>query len=134
MLIILQMMQADLMKPIPLSSSSQDVLTCVGVTTYLEPHVIVEWCKVVKTGHPWLNQKFYINIFNQVDTFCSLSRLLLWINGERHRMSLRTEDSGRRFMRVSLFSISQLSGTQVKRGSSFLFIKSCESLWITIFV
>lgn len=43
-------MQADLMRPLHLSSCSQDVLTCVGVTTYLEPHVIVEWCKVVRSG------------------------------------------------------------------------------------
>lgn len=49
--------QADLMRPLPLSSSSQDVLTCVGVTTYLEPHVIVEWCKVVRSG----DKHIYVN-------------------------------------------------------------------------
>ena len=38
------------MLPLPLSPSSQDVLTCVGVTTYLEPPVIAEWCKVVRSG------------------------------------------------------------------------------------
>ena len=42
------------MLPIPLGSSSQDVLTCVGVTTYLEPHVIAEWCKVVRSGQDTL--------------------------------------------------------------------------------
>ena len=42
--------QADLMRPIPLPFSSHDVITCVGVTTYLEPYVIVEWCKVAKPG------------------------------------------------------------------------------------
>jgi len=40
--------QADLMKPIPLPSKTYDVLTCVGVTTYIEPLVIRDWCKVVK--------------------------------------------------------------------------------------
>ena len=43
-------MQADLMKPLPLPFSSYDAITCVGVTTYIEPYVIVEWCKVVKPG------------------------------------------------------------------------------------
>ena len=38
------------MLPLPLSPGSQDVLTCVGVTTYLEPPVIGEWCKVVRSG------------------------------------------------------------------------------------
>ena len=57
MMIVLIMMimkwwcvQADLMLPLPLSPGSQDVLTCVGVTTYLEPPVIAEWCKVVRSG------------------------------------------------------------------------------------
>ena len=45
-----EVLQADLMRPIPLPCSSYDVLTCVGVTTYLEPWVIVEWCKMVKPG------------------------------------------------------------------------------------
>ena len=38
------------MKPLPLPFSSYDAITCVGVTTYIEPYVIVEWCKVVKPG------------------------------------------------------------------------------------
>ena len=47
------------MKPIPLPSKTYDVLTCVGVTTYIEPLVIRDWCKVVKKGNlnwlkPWL--------------------------------------------------------------------------------
>ena len=45
-----EVLQADLMRPIPLPCSSYDVLTCVGVTTYLEPWVIVEWCKMLKPG------------------------------------------------------------------------------------
>ena len=43
--------QADLMKPLNLESQSFDLLTCVGVTTYLEPRVIREWCRVVTTGN-----------------------------------------------------------------------------------
>ena len=43
------------MKPIPLPSKTYDVLTCVGVTTYIEPLVIRDWCKVVKKGNlNWL--------------------------------------------------------------------------------
>jgi len=45
-----RVLQADLMKPLPLPFSSYDAITCVGVTTYIEPYVIVEWCKVVKPG------------------------------------------------------------------------------------
>ena len=45
-----EVFQADLMQPLQLDSKSFDALTCVGVTTYLEPRVIPEWCRVVAKG------------------------------------------------------------------------------------
>ena len=46
--------QADLMKPLALENNSFDVLTCVGVTTYIEPNVIIEWCRVIAKGETYV--------------------------------------------------------------------------------
>ena len=45
-----QILKFDLSKKLPLAADSQDVLVCVGTTTYLDPSVIHDWCRIVKTG------------------------------------------------------------------------------------
>ena len=42
--------QADLNKPLALPPASFDLITCVGVTTYLNPAVIRDWVRLVRTG------------------------------------------------------------------------------------
>ena len=40
----------DLSKNLPFAADSYDALVCVGTTTYLDPSVIHEWCRIVKFG------------------------------------------------------------------------------------
>ena len=42
--------QADLNRPLALPAASFDVITCVGVTTYLQPAVLQDWLRLLKTG------------------------------------------------------------------------------------
>ena len=42
--------QADLNKPLALAAGCCDVITCVGVTTYLNPTVISDWLRLLRTG------------------------------------------------------------------------------------
>ena len=42
--------QADLNQPLPLQAASFDLISCVGVTTYLNPAVIRDWVRLVRTG------------------------------------------------------------------------------------
>ena len=42
--------QADLNKPLALRAATFDLITCVGVTTYLNPEVIKDWVRLVRTG------------------------------------------------------------------------------------
>ena len=40
--------EVDLMKTLPAESEVFDILSCVGVTTYLTPSALNEWLRVVK--------------------------------------------------------------------------------------
>ena len=42
--------QADLNKTLAVPAASFDLITCVGVTTYLNPGVIKDWVRLVRTG------------------------------------------------------------------------------------
>ena len=42
--------QADLNQPLALPPASFDVITCVGVTTYIQPRVLTDWIRIIKTG------------------------------------------------------------------------------------
>jgi len=42
--------QADLNKPLDLPPASFDVITCVGVTTYIQTGVLKDWLRILKTG------------------------------------------------------------------------------------
>lgn len=42
--------QADLNKPLAVPAASFDLITCVGVTTYLNPQVITDWVRLIRTG------------------------------------------------------------------------------------
>ena len=43
-------LKSDLSKELPFDENSYSVLVCVGTTTYLDPSVLHDWCKVIKKG------------------------------------------------------------------------------------
>ena len=45
-----KVLKSDLSKKLQFDANSYDLLVCVGTTTYLDPAVLNDWCKVVKTG------------------------------------------------------------------------------------
>jgi len=42
--------KVDLLKPLPLTSNNWDVTICSGCSSYLNPGVIKEWCRITKVG------------------------------------------------------------------------------------
>lgn len=42
--------KVDLLEPLPLSSNHWDITICSGCSTYLNPGVLKEWCRVTKAG------------------------------------------------------------------------------------
>ena len=118
-------LKADLLKPIPLPSKTYDVLTCVGVTTYIEPLVIRDWCKVVKKGE-FTTKNFKYFLFPQMDSWFLRWSLQYWANGKQVKTNLRRRKYGSWFTWVNLFTTYLLLEIQVRKRFLFLFIKICN--------